>query len=87
MDRNRKKIIRRLIVWGIILILLAALAYVFYLIYSERDIASGRSPLKTTRSPWNWTEIQHSLKLPARKAGRPGIPIRRTGKRIRSHTV
>ena len=44
MDRNRKKIIRRLIVWGIILILLAALAYVFYLIYSERDIASGREP-------------------------------------------
>ena len=44
MDRNRKKIIRRLIVWGIILILLAALAYVFYLIYSERDVTSGREP-------------------------------------------
>lgn len=44
MNRNRKKIIRRLIVWGIVLILLAALVYVFYLIYSEKNPASGREP-------------------------------------------
>ena len=44
MDRNRKKIIRRLSVWGIVLILLAVIVYVFYRIYSEKNVSSGREP-------------------------------------------
>ena len=44
MNRNRKKTIRRLIVWGIVIILLAALVYVFYLIYTDKETTSGREP-------------------------------------------
>ena len=45
MDRNRKKkIIRRLIALTVILALLAGLVYVFYLIYTEKDVTSGREP-------------------------------------------
>ena len=45
MDRNRKKIIRRLILWGVILAALAALIlFVFVPIYSQKDTSSGRDP-------------------------------------------
>ena len=45
MDRNKKKAIRRLIVWLVALAALAALiVFVFVPIYSERDVSSGREP-------------------------------------------
>ena len=44
MNRNRKKIIRRLIIWGIVIALLAALVYVFYLIYTDKEEITGREP-------------------------------------------
>ena len=45
MDRNKKKIIRRLIVWGVVLAALAALVlFVFIPIYSEKEVSSGREP-------------------------------------------
>ena len=45
MDRNKKKIIRRLIVWLVALAALAALViFVFVPIYSERNVSSGREP-------------------------------------------
>ena len=45
MDRNKKKIITRLIIWLVCLAALAALIiFVFVPIYSEREVSSGRDP-------------------------------------------
>ena len=45
MNKQKKKIIRRLILWLIALIALACLIiFVFVPIYSERDTSSGREP-------------------------------------------
>ena len=45
MERNKKKIIRRLILWLIALVALAALiVFVFIPIYTVREISSGREP-------------------------------------------
>ena len=45
MDRNKKKIIRRLIIWLVVLAALAALVlFVFVPIYSDRDVSTGREP-------------------------------------------
>ena len=45
MDRQKKKIIRNLILWGLALIALACLVlFVFVPIYSEKEASSGREP-------------------------------------------
>ena len=45
MDKNKKKLIRRLILWLVVLAALAALIlFVFVPIYSEKDISTGREP-------------------------------------------
>ena len=45
MNRNKNKVLRRLIAWGVALLALAALVvFVFIPIYSEREVSSGREP-------------------------------------------
>ena len=45
MNRNKKKIIRRLILWVVALAALAALIlFGFVPIYSEKEVSSGREP-------------------------------------------
>lgn len=45
MDRQKKKIIRNLILWAVVLVALACLVlFVFVPIYSDKEVSSGREP-------------------------------------------